>query len=97
LLTSGDTGIQVSSVDNANYENGQITVIYALGDLLAGHKPGSYGNSAVPSPLPTPSPVASSSPTSSGQATAKRHPGTGKRPAGSRSPAPHRSTAGAQR
>jgi hypothetical protein len=101
LLTSGDTGIQVSSVDNANYENGQITVIYALGDLLAGHKPGPYGNSALPSPLPTPSPSTTPSPTSSGQATAKRnkkrHPGTGKRPAGSRSPAPHRSTAGAQR
>jgi Copper transport outer membrane protein, MctB len=92
-LTSGDTGIKVSSVDNANYETGQITVIYALSDLLAGHEPAPYGNSAVPSPLPAPSPSASPSPTSSGQATAKRnkkhHAGTGKRPAGRRSPTPH--------
>ena len=97
-LTSGDTGIQVSSVDNANYETGQITVIYALSDLLAGHEPAPYGNSAVPSPLPTPSPSSSPAPTSSGQATAKRnkkhHAGTGKRPAGRRSPSP-RPSAGA--
>jgi Copper transport outer membrane protein, MctB len=89
-LTSGDTGIQVSSVDNANYENGQITVIYALSELLAGHKPAAYGNSAVPSPLPTPSPSTTPSPTSSGQATAKRNK---KHPTGRRSPAPHRSAA----
>jgi hypothetical protein len=95
-LTSGDTGIQVSSVDNANYENGQITVIYALSELLAGHKPAAYGNSAVPSPLPTPPPSTTPSPTSSGQATAKRNK---KHHAGRRSPAPHRSAAatGAQR
>ena len=99
-LTSGDTGIQVSSVDNANYETGQITVIYALSELLAGHKPAAYGNSALPSPLPAPSPGTTPSPTSSGQATAKQkkdHAGAGKRPAGRRSPAPHRSAAGAQR
>jgi hypothetical protein len=101
-LTSGNTGIQVSSVDNANYETGQITVIYALSELLAGHKPAAYGNSALPSPLPAPSPGTTPSPTSSGQATAKHkkdHAGAGKRPAGRRSPAPHRSAAvaGAQR
>ncbi len=101
-LTSGNTGIQVSSVDNANYETGQITVIYALSELLAGHKPAAYGNSALPSPLPAPSPGTTPSPTSSGQATAKHkkdHAGSGKRPAGLRSPAPHRSAAvaGAQR
>ena len=95
-LTSGDTGIQVSSVDNANYETGQITVIYALSELLAGHKPAAYGNSAVPSPLPTPPPSTTPSPTSSGQATAKRNK---KHHVGRRSPAPHRSAAatGAQR
>jgi len=101
-LTSGDTGIQVSSVDNANYETGQITVIYALSDLLTGHKPAAYGNSAVPSPLPTPSPSASPSQASSGQATAernkKRHAGAGKQPAGRRPATPHPSAAtGAQR
>jgi len=99
-LTSGNTGIQVSSVDNANYETGQITVIYALSELLAGHKPAAYGNSALPSPLPAPSPGTAPSPASSGQATAKHkkdHAAAGKRPAGRRSPAPHRSAAGAQR
>ena len=100
-LTSGNTGIQVSSVDNANYETGQITVIYALSELLAGHKPAAYGNSALPSPLPAPSPGTTPSPTSSGQATAKNNKhnaGAGKRPAGRPSPAPHRSAvAGAQR
>ena len=92
----------MSSVDNANYETGQITVIYALSELLAGHKPAAYGNSAVPSPLPTPSPSTTPSPASSGQATAKRNK---KHRAGRatarrrRSPAPHRSAAatGAQR
>jgi Copper transport outer membrane protein, MctB len=95
-LTSGDTGIQVSSVDNANYETGQITVIYALSELLTGHKPAAYGNSAVPSPLPTPAPSTSPSPTSSGQATAKRNK---KHHTGRQSPAPHRPAAatGAQR
>jgi hypothetical protein len=99
-LTSGDTGIQVSSVDNANYETGQITVIYALSDLLAGHKPAAYGNSAAPTPVPVPPPSTTPSPAGSGQATAKRnkkhHAGAGKRAAGRRSPAPHPSTAGAQ-
>ena len=53
-LTSGNTGIQVSSVDNANYETGQITVIYALSELLAGHKPAAYGNSARAQPAADP-------------------------------------------
>jgi hypothetical protein len=60
-LLSGSTGIQVSSVDNANTEAGQIMVAQALSYLLAGHKPEAYGvyAVAVPSPAPTPSPTPS--------------------------------------
>ena len=64
-LVNGNTGIQVSSVDNANTEAGQIMVAQALGYLLAGHKPAAYGvyAGAVPSPAPTPSPTPSPTPT----------------------------------
>jgi hypothetical protein len=66
-LVNGNTGIDVSSVDNANTEIGQITVAQALGYLLAGHKPAAYGVYAgsVPSPAPTPSPTPSPTPTPS--------------------------------
>jgi hypothetical protein len=58
-LVNGNTGIQVSSVDNANTEIGQITVAQALSYLLAGKKPAAYGvyAAAVPNPAPTPSPT----------------------------------------
>jgi hypothetical protein len=60
-LTTGSTGIQLSSVDDANTEDGQIMVVQALSYLLAGHKPAAYGiyASAVPTPAPTPSPTPS--------------------------------------
>jgi hypothetical protein len=66
-LVSGNTGIQVSSVDNANTQPGQIMVAWALAYLLAGHKPAAYGvyAGAVPSPAPTPSPTPSPTPTTS--------------------------------
>jgi hypothetical protein len=62
-LINGNTGIQVSSVDNANTEIGQIMVAQALSYLLAGKKPTAYGvyASKVPSPAPTPSPTPSPS------------------------------------
>jgi hypothetical protein len=64
-LVNGNTGIQVSSVDNANTEAGQIMVAQALSYLLAGHKPAPYGvyAGAVPTPAPTPSPTPSPTPT----------------------------------
>lgn len=63
-LINGNTGIQVSSVDNANTEAGQIMVAQAFSYLLAGKKPAAYGVFAakVPSPAPTPSPTPSSTP-----------------------------------
>jgi len=68
-LVNGSTGIQVSSVDNANSEIGQIMVVQALSNLLAGKKPAAYGvyAGAVPSPAPTPSP----SPTPSASTSVK--------------------------
>jgi hypothetical protein len=63
-LVNGNTGIQVSSVDSANTEAGQIMVAQAFSYLLAGKKPAAYGVFAakVPSPAPTPSPTPSSTP-----------------------------------
>jgi hypothetical protein len=51
----------VSTVDNANTETGQIMVVQALADLLAGKSPAQYGiaTGAAPSPAPTPSPTPS--------------------------------------
>jgi hypothetical protein len=55
------TGAQLSSVNNADKEDGQILVAQALSSLLAGHKPGAYGvgTSAVPTPVPAPSATSS--------------------------------------
>jgi hypothetical protein len=80
-LASGNTGIEVSSVDNANFETGQVFVVQALSELLAGRKPASYGVApgAVPSPAPTPAvslapPSASPRPSSLHRANASRSP-----------------------
>ena len=58
-LIHGGTGIELSSVDDANYEVGQIEVGQALGLVLAGHKPTAFGvlSNTVPSPAPTPAPT----------------------------------------
>jgi hypothetical protein len=59
-LINGNTGVQLSSVDDADSEQGQIMVAQALASLVAGHQPAAYGLSpgVVPSPDPTPSPTA---------------------------------------
>jgi Copper transport outer membrane protein, MctB len=64
-VINGSTGIHLSSVDDANSEDGQIMVAQALSYLLLGHKPAAYGElaSAVPTPAPTPSPTPSPTPT----------------------------------
>jgi Copper transport outer membrane protein, MctB len=73
-LINGNTGVQVSSVDNANTEAGQIQVAQALSYLLAGHKPAAYGiyTGVVPSPAPTPSATPSVPPTPTPTPTTKR-------------------------
>jgi hypothetical protein len=68
-LNNGSTGVQLSSVDDADTEIGQIVVAQVLANLLAGHKPAAYGVApgAAPSPAPTatptPTPTVSASPT----------------------------------
>ena len=70
-LVNGNTGAQLSSVNNADKEIGQILVAQALSSLLAGHKPAAYGvGAAVPTPAPTPSPTPS--PTSTAAAAPGR-------------------------
>jgi hypothetical protein len=79
-LVSGNTGMEVSSVDNADFETGQIIVVQALNKLLTGHKPENYGiaQGIVPSPAPTPS--ASLSPVPSTTGAASRHGAAGPHP-----------------
>ena len=62
-LVNGSTGAQLSSVNNADKEIGQILVVQALSYLLTGHQPAAYGTDMVPSPAPTPSPTASAAAT----------------------------------
>jgi hypothetical protein len=64
-VINGNTGIQLSSVDDADSEDGQILVAQALSYLLLGHKPAAYGvyTGAAPTPAPTPSPTPSPTPT----------------------------------
>jgi hypothetical protein len=64
-LVNGNTGIQLSTVDDANTERGQMLVAEALNLLVLGHKPTAYGYyaSAVPIPAPTPSPTPTPTPT----------------------------------
>jgi hypothetical protein len=64
-LISGSTGIQLSTVDDADIEVGQIEVAQALSFLLAGHKPDAYGVRAKAAPSPAPTPTATPTPTRS--------------------------------
>jgi hypothetical protein len=78
-LASGNTGIEVSSVDNANTATGQIFVVQALSKLLSGHKPASYGIATGSAPSPAPTPSASLSSVPSRTRPVSRHRGTGRR------------------
>ncbi len=64
-LIHGSTGIQLSTVDDADTEVGQIEVAQALSFLLAGHKPDAYGVLAKAAPSPAPTPTATPTPTRS--------------------------------
>lgn len=65
-LINGNTGVEVSSVDNADTELGQVMVAQACSSLLAGQKPAAYGvgTNVVPTPGPDPTvtPAATKSP-----------------------------------
>jgi hypothetical protein len=66
-LVNGNTGAQLTSVDDANTEIGQVVVVQALNELLTGRKPAAYGVApgVVPSPAPTPPATQSTSPVGS--------------------------------
>jgi hypothetical protein len=87
-LASGNTGIEVSSVDNANTPPGQVMVVQALSLLLSGHKPASYGVAPGAAPSPAPTPSASVSPVQSSTRPARHHaiPRRNARPTHSASP-----------
>jgi Copper transport outer membrane protein, MctB len=63
-ISDEDGAADVSTVDNADTETGQIVVVWALRELLDGKAPVDYGvgPQAAPSPAPTPSASTSSSP-----------------------------------
>lgn len=80
VMRQGGRQGHLSSVDNADYEIGQITVIHALAERMRG-KSGNYGvlataNSAAPSPGPTPLATATPTPTAAAAGTKRVAAGT---------------------
>jgi hypothetical protein len=63
-VRSNSVSGQVSTIDNADTTQGQITVIQAIATQLAGGKPSSYGISGANavSPVPAPTPTATATP-----------------------------------
>jgi hypothetical protein len=64
-LINGNTGVQLSSVDDADFEQGQISVAQVLAGLLAGQKPAAYGVGTQAVPTPVPASTATATPTPS--------------------------------
>ncbi len=77
VVRSSSASSQVSTVDNADTTQGQITVMQAIAVQLAGGKPSSYGISgaASVSPVPVPTPTAV---TTAPASTPSTQPTTGK-------------------
>jgi len=73
VVRSSSVSGQVSTIDNADTTQGQITVMQAIATQLAGGKPSSYGisgaSSVSPDPVPTPTATATSTPPPTGQHT----------------------------
>ena len=75
-LRNSNAAAQISTVDYADTEIGQIVTVQALAQELTKHKTGSYGvdpgnNGAAPSPAPTP--TASTQPTTTVQSQGNTH------------------------
>jgi hypothetical protein len=73
-LRSSNVASQISTVDYADTQIGQIVTVEALANALTGHKAGSYGedpgnNAAAPSPAPSPL----SSPTTTAPTTSSKN------------------------
>jgi Copper transport outer membrane protein, MctB len=82
VVRSSSVSSQVSTIDNADTTQGQITVMQAIAMQLAGGKPSSYGmsgaSSVSPDPVPTPAVTATpSTPPTAGQHTTGQHTGNG--------------------
>lgn len=71
-ISAEDNAGQVSTVDEADTESGQIEVVQALRALLDGKKPQAYG--IGPGAAPTPEPVVSASPSASTSPSASASP-----------------------
>ncbi|MCW2934839.1 MAG: hypothetical protein JWM19_5801 [Actinomycetia bacterium] len=69
VVRASPVSSKVSTVDNADTTQGQITVMQAIAEQLAGGKPSSYGISGATSVSPAPAPTAPQTPTSSTQPT----------------------------
>ena len=63
VVRSSPVSSQVSTVDNADTTQGQITVMQAIATQLAGGQPNSYGVSGATSVSPAPAPTAPATPT----------------------------------
>ncbi len=68
-LINGSTGVQLSTVDDADTQVGQIEVAQALSLLLTGHNPAAYGVVPRAAPSPAPTPTATPTPTRSSTKT----------------------------
>ena len=82
-LRGSNAGAQISTVDDADTEIGQIISVQALALALDGRKPGSYGvdpgnSAAAPSPAPTPAASTSSTTTSQSQGNTRKNSSTSK-------------------
>ena len=71
-LTSGNTGIKVSSVDDADTPGGEIIVAEALSEAMSGQTPKPYGADTQLAPNPAPTPSSTPSPTTT-QTTSPVH------------------------
>jgi hypothetical protein len=69
VVRSSSVSGQVSTIDNADGTQGQITVMQAIAAQLAGGQPSSYGISGAASVSPAPAPTASQAPTTGTQPT----------------------------
>jgi hypothetical protein len=67
VVRSNSVSSKVSTVDNADTTQGQITVMQAIAMQLAGGRPSSYGISGAASVSPAPAPTAPQTPTPSTQ------------------------------
>ncbi|HEY6790063.1 MAG TPA: copper transporter [Trebonia sp.] len=67
VVRASSVARQVSTVDNADRTQGQITVMQAIAAQVAGGQPSSYGVSGAASVAPSPAPTAPQTPTASTQ------------------------------